>query len=805
MSACTQIVSGRANALRRAGAGVGGARQDGRMPAARRAPTPEARDEHASAWSEEIEDARWRYYVLDDPTLVRRRVRPADAPARGARGASSPSCARPTRRPRRSAARSRREFTAVDHLRADAEPRQRVLLRGARGLARPARARRRRRSPALLCELKVDGLAINLLYEDGRLVRGRHPRRRPHRARTSRPTSARSRNVPHRLTGTDGLPGARPASRCAARCSSPSRPSSGSTSRLVDGRQGAVRQPAQRRGRLAAPEGPAGHRDPRRCAMVCHGLGLREGFEPERAVRGLRRAEGVGPADQRPGQGGPRPRPRCEEFIELLRRAPPRRRARDRRRGGQGRRRRPAAPAGLAPRARRAGRSPSSTRPRRSTPSCSRSRSTSAAPAGSRRSGVMEPVRVAGSTVEFATLHNASRGQAQGRPSRRHGGAAQGRRRDPRDRRAGARRCARGTEREWVMPTDCPSCGTTLAPAEGGRRRPPLPQPPLCPAQLRERVFHVAGRGAFDIEVLGFEAAIGAARGRRHRGRGRPVRPRRGRAAAGRRSSPGRPRRARATPRCSRPTARGCSTTSTSASTSRSGGCWSGCRSGTSGRPRPARWPRRSARSRRSRTPTIEELAAAEGVGHDDRRVGRRVVRRRLAPRRRRQVARGRRAHGRRARRVGAAHARGAVDRGDRLARRLVAATRPRRTIVARGGKATSRSRRSTAFVVVGESPGSKHDKAVSLKVPVLDEDGFGVLLATARTPPGPSRRSVIRSSTDGAPLASGVQPVGGTLWFARNRLPGSHTSLRSTSRRYFSSPKPALRSAVVVPGSKLR
>ena len=36
---------------------------------------------------------------------------------------------------------------------------------------------------------------------------------------------------------------------------------------------------------------------------------------------------------------------------------------------------------------------------------------------------------------------------------------------------------------------------------------------------------------------------------------------------------------------------------------------------------------------------------------------------------------------------------------------------------------------KNTAFVVVGESPGSKYDKAVSLKVPVLDEDGFGVLL----------------------------------------------------------------------------
>jgi DNA ligase (NAD+) len=50
--------------------------------------------------------------------------------------------------------------------------------------------------------------------------------------------------------------------------------------------------------------------------------------------------------------------------------------------------------------------------------------------------------------------------------------------------------------------------------------------------------------------------------------------------------------------------------------------------------------------------------------------------------------------------------------------------------IIAAGGKAASSVSKSTAFVVVGDSPGSKYDKAVSLKVPVLDEEGFAVLLA---------------------------------------------------------------------------
>jgi DNA ligase (NAD+) len=49
--------------------------------------------------------------------------------------------------------------------------------------------------------------------------------------------------------------------------------------------------------------------------------------------------------------------------------------------------------------------------------------------------------------------------------------------------------------------------------------------------------------------------------------------------------------------------------------------------------------------------------------------------------------------------------------------------------ILARGGKASSSVSKNSAFVVVGESPGSKYDKAVSLKVPILDEDGFAILL----------------------------------------------------------------------------
>lgn len=118
----------------------------------------------------------------------------------------------------------------------------------------------------------------------------------------------------------------------------------------------------------------------------------------------------------------------------------------------------------------------------------------------------MEPVLVAGSTVALATLHNASEVKRKGvligdtvviRKAGEVIPEVLGPVVDVRD----------GSEREFVMPTECPECGTTLAPAKEGDADIRCPNQRSCPAQLRERVFHVAGRGAFDIEVLGYEAA----------------------------------------------------------------------------------------------------------------------------------------------------------------------------------------------------------------------------------------------------------------------------------------------------------
>ena len=120
--------------------------------------------------------------------------------------------------------------------------------------------------------------------------------------------------------------------------------------------------------------------------------------------------------------------------------------------------------------------------------------------------GVMEPIRVAGSTVEFATLHNASEVKRKGvligdMVVLRKAG-------DVIPEIVGPVPALRdGSETEFVMPTQCPVCGTTLAPAKEGDADIRCPNTRSCPAQLRERLNHVAGRGSFDIEVLGWEAA----------------------------------------------------------------------------------------------------------------------------------------------------------------------------------------------------------------------------------------------------------------------------------------------------------
>ena len=240
-------------------------------------------------------------------------------------------------------------------------------------------------------------------------------------------------------------------------------------------------------------------------SMMCHGLGYREGLHAQAPERRLCGDEGLGPAHIRSGESAGQPR-RSQGVHRVLRRASSRRRARHRRRRRQGRPDRPAAP--TRARRRRAPRwaiafkyPPEEVNTRLLDIRVNVGRTGRVTPYG-----VMEPVRVAGSTVEMATLHNQHEVKRKGvligdMVVLRKAGDVIPEIVGPvvplRD----------GSEREFVMPTHCPVCQTELRPEKEGDADIRCPNTRSCPAQLWERLTHVGSRGAFDIEVFGEEAA----------------------------------------------------------------------------------------------------------------------------------------------------------------------------------------------------------------------------------------------------------------------------------------------------------
>ena len=288
-----------------------------------------------------------------------------------------------------------------------------------------------------------------------------------------------------------------------------------------------------------------------------------------------------------------------------------------------------------------------------------------------------------------------------------------------------------GTERAFVMPTDCPACGTPLRPEREGDADIRCPNTRSCPAQLRERLFHVAGRGAFDIEALGYEAAAALL-------------------AAGVVADEGdlfaldeRKLQQVELFRLTRD--------------SKVGG-----RSRTAGdlnatglkllenlsiaRHRPL-WRVLVALSIRHVGPTAaqalarefgsvdriaaasaDELAAADGVGPT---IAEAIVEW-FAVDWHRGIVEGWRA-------AGVTLEEATVDDGPKplegitvvVTGTLAGISRDAATeaITARGGKVSGSVSKKTSFVVVGDTPGSKYEKAVSLGVPLLDENGFRVLL----------------------------------------------------------------------------
>jgi DNA ligase (NAD+) len=120
---------------------------------------------------------------------------------------------------------------------------------------------------------------------------------------------------------------------------------------------------------------------------------------------------------------------------------------------------------------------------------------------------VLDPIRVAGSVVEFATLHNQEVVAAKGiligdTVVLRKAGDVIPEILGPvvalRD----------GSEKKFVMPKSCPDCGSKLAPAQEGDVDLRCPNAKSCPAQLRERIAYIGSRSALDVEALGFVTAV---------------------------------------------------------------------------------------------------------------------------------------------------------------------------------------------------------------------------------------------------------------------------------------------------------
>ena len=677
---------------------------------------------------------------------LRRRVRRAHAASCAASRTATPTCARPTRR--------RQKVGGVDLHRlhpgqapgAAAQPGQRVLGRGA---GRLGGAHERLAGPdnpvgPYLCELKIDGLAVALLYRDGALVRAA-TRGDGVTGEDVTPNIRTIAAAPARLTGSGWprgprgarrgvLPGRRvpPAERAAGR-----------------GGQAAVREPAQHGRRLAAAEGPAGHGDP--------------AAEPDRARPGrARRRRGERHADARDEavadsapttQSGWYERMRAwglpvsdvykvvddldgvREYISYYaehRHDPPYeidgvvvkldRLEMQRSLGATSR----------APRWAIAYKYP----PEEVTTRLLDIRVN----VGRHRPG--HPVRGDGAgqgqRLHGGPGHPAQRRRArpQGRADRRHGGAAQGGRRDSRGRRAGRGPAHRLGARVRV-PHGVPGVrhGAGAGRRGGGKASVDwrCPNARSCPAQLRERLFHLAGRGALDIEVLGYEAAMALLDSGLVADEGdvfalteeklasspffvnkqggltvnavKLLAQPGGGAAAAAVADPGRAldpaRRADRGPRAGR-----------------------GLRLGR----RDSGGIARAARRGRGRRP-------------DDRRLGARLVHGGLARGDRGQVARGRRgagAGGIRPSRAGdgvGAALRWAAGRWPGLpwsspARwRGSPGTRPPRRSPAGAGRCPARCRRRPTSWWRGTSPGSKYEKALALGVPVLDETGLDVLL----------------------------------------------------------------------------
>ncbi|MFI7607606.1 NAD-dependent DNA ligase LigA [Micromonospora sp. NPDC049366] len=462
-------------------------------------PTPEARERHATL-SGELTEHQYRYYVLDSPTIsdaeFDRQLRELEALEE-----QFPALRTPDSPTQRVGGTFSTDFTPVTHaermLSLDNAFADEELAAWAERVERDAGG-----PVPYLCELKVDGLAINLTYEGGRLVRA--ATRGDGRTGEDVTANVRSiRDVPARLTPSAEFPEVPEFLEVRGEIYFPVAAFADLNAGLVEQGKAPFANPRN------AAAGSLRQKDPRITAsrplrLVVHGIGARRGFQPAAQSESYAALKAWGlPTSDRwrvvPDLAGvagyiayyAEHRHDVEHEIDgVVVKVDPV--------SIQGR----LGSTSRAPRWAIAFKYPPEEvttklldidvnvgRTGRVTPFA-----------------VLEPVRVAGSTVALATLHNAREVERKGVligdtvVVRKAG--------DVIPEVLGPVVDLRPADaRPFVMPTNCPACGTPLAPAKEGDIDIRCPNTRSCPAQLRERVFHLAGRGAFDIEVLGYKGA----------------------------------------------------------------------------------------------------------------------------------------------------------------------------------------------------------------------------------------------------------------------------------------------------------
>ncbi|MET9248763.1 NAD-dependent DNA ligase LigA [Nonomuraea sp. NPDC003709] len=467
-------------------------------PGAEVAGVPVAALKRHAELSELVDDARWRYYVLDQPTV-------SDAQFDGwfkellALEESHPSLQTPDSPTQKVGAPVSGDFAKVQHLnRMESLDNAFNEADMAAWMQRAERLAEGDPGP-YLCELKIDGLAIALVYRDGKLERG--ATRGDGRTGDDVTANVRTiKGVPHRLTGHD-VPSL---VEVRGEVYIPVEDFKQLNEQLIEQGKPPFANPRN------SAAGTLRQKDPRVTAqrplrMLVHGIGIWEGSAVPRAqsdVYDRLREFGLPVSDLYQVVPG---LTEVNEFIEnyrVHRHDPPYEIDGVVVKVDDFRTQRELGSTSRAPRWAMAYKYPPEEvntklldievgvgRTGRVTPYA-----------------VMEPVTVSGSTVERATLHNAAivvkKGVLIGDTVvlRKAG--------DVIPEIVGPVTALRdGSEREFVMPTHCPECGTELAYEKEGDADLRCPNTHRCPAQIRERIFFAGGRRALDIDGLGYVAA----------------------------------------------------------------------------------------------------------------------------------------------------------------------------------------------------------------------------------------------------------------------------------------------------------